>query len=330
MNKNSASVSATSDRPLVVVPGDDPQMIAGSPHLARLQPHAELKLYSTRPVDDEEKIERVRDATVILNSRGVVRWPEPVLRKLPRLKLIACCAVGVDCVDWAAARELGIDVTNVPGRTATIVAEHALALLLGTARRLAWLTAEMKQGRWLGTKLVSLVGKRLGVIGTGNIGCEMIRLARAIGMDVVAWSFHPVPEKAARFGFRYVERDELLATSDAISVHLKLTDASRGLIDAAAFARMKPGVLLVNTARGAIVDQESLIGALQSGKLGGAGLDVFATEPLPADSPLLRCEQVVLTPHAADQLPEAYDALSGGGVDSVLAFLAGRPVNVVN
>lgn len=319
-----------SPRPLVVVPGDDPPMIAGSPHLARLRDHAELKLYTTRPADDDEKIERVRDAAVILNSRGIVRWPGTVLRKLPQLKLIACCAIGVDCVDLATARELDITVTNVPGRTATIVAEHALALLLGAARRLAFLTSEMKQGRWLGTKLISLNGKRLGVVGTGNIGCEMIRLAKAIGMEVVAWSFHPAPDKAARLGFRYVEREELLATSDAISVHLKLTDASRNWLDADAFARMKPGVVLVNTARGAIVDQEALVGALRSGKLGGAGLDVYATEPLPTDSPLLQCEQVVLTPHAADQLPEAYDALSGGGVDNVLAFLAGKPLNVVS
>ncbi len=318
-----------STRPLVVVPGDDPPMIAASPHLTRLQEHADLKLYSARPSDDEEKIERVRDATVILNSRGIVRWPEHVLRRLPRLKLIACCAIGVDCVDLATARELGITVTNVPGRTATIVAEHALALLLGTARRLAWLTAELKQGRWLGTQLISLAGKRLGVIGTGNIGCEMIRLATAIGMEVVAWSFHPEPEKAGRLGFRYVSWEELLTTADAISVHLKLTDESRGRLDAAAFAQMKPGAVLVNTARGAIVDQAALVEALRSGKLSGAGLDVYAAEPLPADSPLLSCEQVVLTPHAADQLPEAYDALSAGGVDCVLAYLSGRPIHVV-
>lgn len=320
----------SSNRPLIVVPGDDPPMIAKSPQLARLREQGELKVFTTRPKDDEEKVERAGEATVILNSRGIVRWPGEVLRRLPKLKLIACCAIGVDCIDLAAARELGITVTNVPGRTATIVAEHALALLLGVARRLAWLTSEMKQGRWSGTQLISLHGKRLGVIGTGNIGCEMIRLARAIGMEVVAWSFHPEPEKAARLGFRYVDREELLATADAISVHLKLTDQSRGWLDSAAFARMKPGVLLVNTARGAVVDQGALVDSLNSGKVAGAGLDVYAIEPLPADSPLLQCEQVVLTPHAADQLPEAYEALSTGGVENVLAFLAGRPQNVVS
>jgi D-3-phosphoglycerate dehydrogenase len=233
-------------------------------------------------------------------------------------------------VDLPAARELGITVTNVPGRTATIVAEHALALLMATARRLAWMTSEIKQGRWPAERLISLHGKRLGVVGTGNIGCEMIRLGKAIGMEVVAWSFHPSAEKAARLGFRYVERQELLSTCDAISLHLKLTEESRGWIHAEALAQMKPGALLVNTSRGAIIEEPALVEALRSGKLAGVGLDVFEREPLPPDSPLLQCPHVVLTSHAADQLPEAFEALSAGGVDSVLAFLAGRPQNVVS
>lgn len=319
----------SSTRPTVVVPGDDPPMIAGSSHLERLHEQAEVVLYDSRPATDEEKIERVRDATAILNSRGIVRWPGHVLRQLPKLKLISCCAVGVDCVELATARELGITVTNVPGRTATLVAEHTLALMLGASRRVAWMTSEMKQGRWPREHLISLIGKRLGVVGTGSIGCELIRLAKAIGMEVVAWSFHPSAEKAARLRFRYVDREELLATSDAISVHLKLTDESRGWIDADGFAQMKPGVVLVNTARGALIDEAALVDALRSGKLSAVGLDVYQSEPLPVDSPLLSCEQVVFTPHAADQLPEAYEALSRGGVDNILAFLRGTPENAV-
>jgi D-3-phosphoglycerate dehydrogenase len=192
------------------------------------------------------------------------------------------------------------------------------------------MTAQIKQGRWPGEHLISLHGKRLGVLGTGNIGCEMIRLGQAIGMEVVAWSFHPSQEKAARLGFRYVDRHELLATSDAISIHMKLSEQSRGWIDAAALAQMKPGALLVNTARGAIIDQAALVAALRSGHLGGVGLDVLESEPPAADDPLLACPQVVLTSHAADQLPEAFAALSGGAVDNILAFLDGRPQNVVS
>src|SRR5688572_25185742 len=137
-------------RPLVVVPGDQPPAIVGSKHLDRLREHFEVVLYDSRPASDQEKIERARGATVILNTRTAVRWPGSVLGQLPKLKLIACCAIGYDAIDMATARERGIVVTNVPGRTATIVAEHALALLLGAARRLAWMTAEVKQGRWPG------------------------------------------------------------------------------------------------------------------------------------------------------------------------------------
>lgn len=319
----------SANRPLVVIPGDDPPMIAGSPHLDRLRERAEVAFYDRRPASDEEKIERVRDATVILNSRGTVRWPGSVLKHLPKLKLISCCAIGVDCIDRVAAREQGVLVCNVPGRTASIVAEHALAMLLGAARRLAFMTAEVKSGRWPGMHLISLSGKRLGIIGTGNIGRQMIRLGKAIGMEVVAWSFHPAPERATELGFRYVELGELLATSDAISLHLKLTDESRRFIDAAALAQMKPGAILVNTSRGAIVDQAALAAALRSGRLGGAALDVFETEPIPAGDPILSCEQVVFTSHAADQLFEGFDALAAGAVDNVLALLDGRPENVV-
>lgn len=320
----------TADRPLVVIPGDYPEVILHTPHLERLRREpVEVAYYNTRPQNEEEKLERARDATVILNTRGIVRWPEQSLRALPKLKLIACCSIGVDCVDLKTARELGITICNVPGRTATIVAEHALALLLGAARRLAYMTSEMKSGRWPTRQLIYLSGRRLGVMGTGNIGCEMIRMARGLGMDVVAWSMNPDPAKAARLGFRYVDRDELFATSDAISLHLKLTDDSRGLVDRAAFAKMKEGALLVNTARGAIVDHAALVDALNSGHLGGAALDVFETEPLAPDDPILKCVQVILTPHVADHMPEALDLLSGGAVDNVIAYLAGRPQNVV-
>lgn len=318
-----------SQRPRIVIPGDDPVMIAGSPQLDRLREVAEVALFETRPEGDDEKVARAEDADILINSRGIVRWPGSVLRRLPRLKMIACCAVGFDCIDMPAARERGIVVCNVPGRTAGIIAEHALALLLATARRVVWSTSEMKQGRWPDEHLVLLSGKRLGVIGTGNIGCATIRLARAIGMEVVAWSFNPDPAKADQLGFHYVELDELLRTSDAVSLHVKLTDASRGLIGRAALERMKAGALLINTARGAVVDQAALVEALHSGRLRGAGLDVFETEPLPADDPLLSCPNVVLTPHAADQMPEGMEALCAGAVDNVLAFLAGKPQNVV-
>jgi phosphoglycerate dehydrogenase-like enzyme len=316
-------------RPLIVIPGDEPVQLAGSPHLDRLREMAEVVLYDTRPADNAEKIRRMKDADVLINSRGSVKWPGEVLRELPQLKLISLCGIGADCIDLQTAQACGIIVSNIPGRTAGLVAEHALALLFGIARKLAQHTAELKAGQWIRRDLVYLRGKTLGVIGTGAIGREMIRLARAVGMEVIAWSFHPQQELAVQHEFRYVELDELLQLSDAISLHVKLTPESRGLIGRREFGLMKPDCLLVNTARGAIVDTEALVEALNRGHLGGAGLDVFETEPIPADHPLFRCEQVILTPHVADQTPEGMEILNGGAVDNVVAFLQGKPQNRV-
>ena len=316
-------------RPRVVVPGDEPLQIAGSPRLDELEPFAEVVLHDNRPADDAQKLDRVAGAVAIINSRGQVTWPGELLGQLPDLKMITTCGIGTDAIDLDACRELGIVVSNIPGRTARVVAEHALALMVGVSRRLAYFTEQMKAGRWHQVLMMSLSGKTLGVIGTGNIGCAMIELARGIGMNVVAWTFHPDPEKAERLGFEYVEQDDLFRNSDVVSVHVKLTDDSRYLVAARQFELMRPGSLLVNTARGAVVDTRALVAALDSGHLGGAAIDVFETEPLTPGDPLLSCEQVILTPHCADQTPEGFDLLNQGCVENVIAFLEGRPQNVV-
>jgi D-3-phosphoglycerate dehydrogenase len=176
---------------------------------------------------------------------------------------------------------------------------------------------------------VYLAGKTLGLVGTGNVGAAMARLARGLGMRVLAWTFHPSDERAAAIGVEYVPLDELLQTSDVVSVHVRLSPQSRGLLGARQIGLMKRGAILVNTARGAMVDTTALVDALDRGHLFGAGLDVFEQEPPPADHPLFRCEHVVLTPHNADATPEGVDMLNAGVVDNVIAFLEGRPRNLV-
>jgi len=317
-------------RPLIVIPGDDPPQMQGSPQLERLRRYGEVVLYDNRPASPEEQLRRVANAAAIINSRGQVKWPGTLLKQLPQLKMLTVCGIGTDSIDLKKARELNITICNIPGRTAPVVAEHAFALMLAVSRRTSYFTAELRAGRWTTMLATSLAGKTLGVVGTGNIGCGMIRLSRGFGMNVVAWSFHPDAAKADRLGFRYVEKDELLKHSDVVSLHVKLTDDSRHLIGANELRRMKPGALLVNTARGAIVDTAALIEALNNGHLAGAGLDVFETEPLPTDDPLLHCEQVVLTPHCADQTPEGIELLNLGCADNVIAFFEGTPQNVVN
>ncbi|MEW6754555.1 MAG: 2-hydroxyacid dehydrogenase [Candidatus Latescibacterota bacterium] len=309
----------------IVVPGDDPPQIADSPALERLRPYADVVVYRDRPASTPDKVARARGAQVIINSRGIVTWREAELRQLAELRLIATCSIGTDMIDLKAARELGVVVSNQPGRTAPVVAEHVVGLMFALAKRAAFYTAEVKAGRWPRLINFTLQGKVLGILGTGHIGAEVARLGRALGMEVIAWTFNPSPERARELGVRFLERDEVLAQADVVSLHVRLTDATRHLIGRRELGLLKRGALLLNGARGEVVDTSALVEALQAGHLGGAGLDVFPQEPLPADHPLLRCDQVVLTPHVADQTAEGIELLNEGAVDNVIAFLKGAP-----
>lgn len=317
----------TSQKILIVVPGDDPPQLQGSAHLDRLRPFGEVALYTDRPASDDEKVRRAQGATILINSRGAVKWPGQLLRRLPGLRMISTCGIGSDAIDLAAARDLGIVVSNIPGQTAALVAEHALALMLAVARRLAFHTDALKHGRWLYKDSVFLGGKTLGIVGAGSIGAQTARLARAIGMNVIAWTFHPTEERARQLGLTLVSLEELLGTADVVSIHVMLTEQSRGLIGARELSLMKPAALLINTARGAIVDTAALVSALNTGRLAGAGIDCYDLEPIPPDHALLACEHVVLTPHNADQTPEGTELLNAGAVDNVIAFLEGKPRN---
>ena len=318
-----------STRPVIVIPGDEPAQLTGSPHLDRLEEVGDLRVHHDLPATDTEKIRRAQDAEILINSRGTVNWPGPVIDALPKLRFITVCGIGTDAIDLEAARRKGIVVSNIPGKTAPVVAEHALGLMLAAARRTAFQTREMKAGRWTSMDNIFLAGKTLGVVGTGSIGAHMAKLARGLGMRILAWTFNPSPERAASLGVEYVELDDLLRNSDVVSLHLKLTPDSRHLIGERELSLMKPGSLIVNTARGAVLDTKALVAALNSGHLGGAALDVFETEPMAADDPLRRCEQIILTPHNADQTPEGMDLLNAGVVENVNAFIEGRPQNVV-
>lgn len=320
---------AVEDHVQIVVPGDEPVQIAGSPHLERLASYGDVMLYDTRPVSLKEKVERVRDADVIMNTRGAVTWGEQEFSQLPKLKMITTCSIGTDMFDLAAAKKREIVICNQPGRTAPVVAEHMFGLMFAVAKRAAYLTSEMKKGGWPRRDNVMLQGKTLGIIGAGNIGAEMARLARAIGMEVVAWTFHPSSERAEKLGVRFVELDTLLETSDVVSLHVALTDDTRGMIGEAELKKMKADALLLNGARGAVVDTAALVNALNSGYIGGAGIDVYEEEPTPPDHPLFACEQVVLTPHCADMTPEGVDLLNSGAVENVIAFLEGQTQNAV-
>ncbi len=296
--------------------------------IAPLSAHGLVDVYAVPPATPEKRLSVALGAEVIVNAAPLV-WGYRMLSRLPGLRMISLSSVGTDMVNLDAARELGITVAHQGGNTAPIVAEHEFALLLAAAKRLGFHTAELRAGRWTRSETVYLGGKRLGVIGTGNTGARMAQLGRAIGMEVVAWSFHPSEEKARALGLRYVELDELLASSDAVSLHVASSEETRGLIGRAQLARMKHGAILVNGSRGAVVDTDALVEALQSGQIGAAGLDVYDPEPLPSDHPLRVCEQVVLSPHVADNNVEGHAFMLNDAVANAVAFLEGCPKNIV-
>ena len=320
---------ADKKRAKIVVPGDDPAQCTGSPHLEKLKPYGDVELYTDRPGSSAEKVERVKDADIMINSRGVVTWGAEEFNQLPNLKMITTCSIGTDMFDLEAAKDKGIIICNQPGRTAPVVAEHMFGLMFAAAKRAAFFTAGVKEGKWLRMDNMMVQGKTLGIVGTGAIGAEMARLGRAIGMKVIAWTYNPSPERAEKLGVTFVELDELIRKADIISLHVKLTDDSTGLIGKQELGMMKPGAILLNGARGAVIDTPALVDALNSGHLGGVGIDVYDQEPVPPDYPLLACEQVVLTPHCADMTPEGVDLLNSGAVENIITYLEGKPQNRV-
>ena len=212
------------DRPLVVVPSDDPAQCQGSPRMAELEAVADLKIFPTRAHSFDVQIERAQGATVIINSRSYLEWRADAFDLLPDLRFISVCGIGTDSIDLDAARDRGITVSNIPGKTAPVVAEHAFGLMFAAAKRAAWYTEMTRKGEWVKEDGVFLGNKTVGIVGTGNIGAEMARLCNAFGMNVIAHTFNPSDERAEKLGVRFVDLDELLSTSDVIThCHTKLT-----------------------------------------------------------------------------------------------------------
>jgi D-3-phosphoglycerate dehydrogenase len=262
-------------------------------------------------------------------TRGAGRLPEAVLKAgVGTLRCVARCGVGLDNIDVTAATRLGIPVVHAPGSTTQSVAEHAIMLIFALSRQLGRVDRAVRAGDWRVRESYGgweLLGKTVGIVGLGNIGRRTAELAQALGMSVVTWSPHSRDER-----FSSLPLPELLATADIVSLHLALTPETRGLIDRAALARMKPGAMLVNTARGALVDELALTELLADGHLGGAGLDVLTEEPPPPDHPLLGLENVLITPHNAGLTDTAYRRMCVETVEQVLLILTGQPPNPEN
>ncbi len=309
----------------ISIPDDAPPVLAASAVWPELAARAELDYYDSLPASEERLIERIGSSELVLNIRSSSKFSARVFDACPRLRLVSLWGTGTDNVDLAAAARHGVAITNTPGVSAVSIAEHALALLLAVARRIPHVDAATRRGEWARGQSVELRGKTCGIVGLGAIGTQFARLAAAIGMRAIAWTMHPRPVA----GVELVELDDLYRTSDVISLHLRLSPETVGFVGAPQFALMKKSAILINTSRGAIVDEPAMIEALSSGRIAGAGLDVFTTEPLPAGHPLTKLANVAITPHCAGVTPEALEAGLRMAVENIWAFLSGRPEHVV-
>src|SRR5919106_1655565 len=309
----------------IVIPDDFPSVISGTPALQTLQAHGKVDIHTSRPDTEEELIARIRDAHTVVNIRAYCKFTADVLNACPWLKHLAVWGTGTDNVDLHAAQALGILVTNTPNTATDSVAEQGLALLLAVARKLPALDAQVKRGEWVRGMLTQLCGKTLGILGTGVIGLRMAQLGKGIGMQVIAWTYHPDPAKAEAVGLRYLPTmADILRQADVVSLHLRYSPETERLIGANELALMKPTALFINTARGQLVDQKALYEALRDGTIEGAGLDVFEQEPIDPSDPLLTLPNIVLSPHTAGTTPEA---LMNGLLlcaANVVAFLQGQ------
>lgn len=318
------------DGPLrIVVPDDAPPAVGGSPQEEKLRALGDLRVYDSLAIEEEGLLARIRDAHVAICIRNSSQFTARALEQCPDLRHIVVFGIGVDMVDLEACRRLGILVTNTPGYSAPAVAEHAIALAMVVAKRVLQNDRLVREGAWARDPVGQLYGKTLGVVGAGPIGKRAAELGRGLGMDVVAWTYRPDEAWGARAGVRWAPLAEVMRTADVVTVHVRLSERSRGLLDRPLLESMKPGAILVNTARGAVTDEEALLELLSSGRIAGAGLDVFTQEPLPPGHPFTVLDNVVLSPHLASSTPEADADGLEMVVDNIRQWLAGAPVHVM-
>jgi phosphoglycerate dehydrogenase-like enzyme len=296
-----------------------------------LTPQVECRALTEHIADENTLAESLKDAEIVVIMRERTPFTAALFARLPKLKLLITSGMRNASIDVAAAKKHGVTVCGTGSGQAAPV-ELTWALILGLARHLVTENNALRQnGPWQTTVGFGLNGKRLGLLGLGKIGQKVTQIAKAFGMDVCAWSQNLTAERAAGHGVTLcASKEELLQTSDVVSIHLVLGDRTRNLLGAQELAQMKPSALLINTSRAAIVDQPALLDALQNGVIAGAGLDVFDTEPLPANHPFRTQPNVLATPHLGYVSDGNYRVYFTEAVEDIQAFLAGKPVRALD
>ncbi|MGV9991105.1 D-2-hydroxyacid dehydrogenase family protein [Streptomyces sp. NPDC003374] len=295
-----------------------------------LQDRVEVVSFTRHHTTEDELAAALADFDIVVTLRERVPFPASLLDRLPRLELLVASGMRNSVIDYAAARANGVTVCGTES-SSTPPVELTWALLLGLARGIVTENEALRSGGpWQSTLGADLHGRRLGLLGLGKIGGRVAQVGLAFGMHVTAWSSNLTRERADEVGAELAaSKEELLATSDFVSVHLALGDRTRGLLGAPELALMKPTAYLVNTSRAAIVDQDALLAALHEGRIAGAAVDVFDTEPLPAGHPMRTAPRLLATPHLGYVSRANYERYYGQAVQAVEAYLAGTPVRVL-
>jgi phosphoglycerate dehydrogenase-like enzyme len=290
----------------------------------------EVKVFDAPLGGQDKVIAALADFDIVVGMRERTAFPRAVIEALPKLKLLITTGARNASFDLAAAKDRNVVVCGTPS-IGNPTAGIAIGLMLEITRRIGFENARMKSGGlWQTTVGLDLEGQTLGVIGLGKLGARVARIAQAFGMKVVAWSQNLTPEKCQEAGVEYATKENLLRQADFVSIHVVLSQRSRGLLGAAELGLMKPTAYLINTSRGPIVDEAALLAALKEKRIAGAGLDVFDVEPLPLDHPFRSLDNVVITPHLGYVSVQNYRAYFAGVVEDIRAFLDGKPVRTMS
>jgi len=296
---------------------------------SKVEGDVDIKVFSEHLGSQDNVIKALQGFGIVCAMRERTGFPRAVIEKLPDLKLLITTGARNASIDVAAATEKGVVVCGTSS-FGSPTAGIAVGLMLELTRRIGYENARMKAGAtWQTTIGLDLDGLTLGILGLGKLGTRTAKIAQAFGMKVIAWSQNLTPEKCKEAGVEYVSIDDLFRQSDFVTIHVVLSQRSRGLVGANEFALMKPTAYLINTSRGPIVDEAALLAALRDKKIAGAGLDVFDIEPLPADHPLRKMDNAVITPHLGYVATQNYQHYFRGVVEDIRGFLDGKPVRVM-
>lgn len=292
-------------------------------------PQVKVTAFGTHIGDEAELIRQLQPFEAVMLVRERTKFPRRVIEALPNLKLIVTAAMWNVAIDIDAATDRGVQVVGT-GDWGFATAELAIGLMIALSRHIVTEDRALRRGKWQTTLGVGLHGKTLGLLGVGQLGGRVARLGTALGMNLVGWSQNLTTEAAAEHGVARVDKDDLLREADVVSIHLRLSDRTRGLVGARELGLMKPTALLINTSRGPIVDEAALVASLRERRIAGAGIDVYDQEPVRPDHPLLALDNVIALPHLGYVVEQNYRLIYGDALEDIRAYLAGRVLRPLN